>query len=74
MRHLNTIKESPNSNTIIEGTNTMVLTATFNKKSNHRSNYYADIYRFTNGVNQAVARGTCAPIHGIYKETVLIQL
>ena len=73
MKHLQTIKESPNSNTIIKDTNVKVLTDTFTKEE-HRALYYADIYSYSNEPSKAVAMHSCPPIHGNYEETVIIEL
>ena len=65
-----TIKETPNSNTIVRELNAAVCVATFTE----RGQVQADLYHSVNSANVLVAHGSCAPIHDTFVRTVTIIL
>ncbi len=64
------VRETPNSNRIVKELNAAVCTATF-----HASGIQlADLYSCRNSSNVLVFKGSCAPVHSEYVQTVSILL
>jgi len=73
MKTFNTVKETPNSNTVIKELNAKVLTATFKSK---KGTQLADLYTYEgtqcNNPKEIVSHNTCAPIMANFVETIKI--
>ena len=68
------IKETPQSNSIVKKLNAQVLTATFKNKEGKQ---LADLYTYEGtqckNPKEIVCHNTCAPILGVFVETIEIE-
>lgn len=65
-----TIKKTPDSNTIVKELNAAVCLATFPGKGEQQ----ADLYHSINSANVLVGTGSCSPVHGTFVKTVTIYI